>query len=294
MTGFGRGEASAGRFLVTVELRSVNHRFADLKIKLPSELVGLEQLLQSRVKKVVRRGRLDAVVNVSRQGGSPSPVEINRPLVDSYVRAARELKRQYGLSGEINIQALLSLPEVMRTCSASRPGRAQRSAVVKAFDTALRAHDAMRAREGEILGRDINKRLLMIGRLRERIEKRAPRMVGGYARRLQARIRRLEASKAGRLQPIDGTRVAQETAIAAEKADITEELVRLGGYLQQAGELMTSAREPAGKRLDFIMQEMNREANTINSKAIDISICRDALDIKAEVEKIREQVQNVE
>jgi uncharacterized protein (TIGR00255 family) len=174
--------------------------------------------------------------------------------------------------------------------------RDEQAALLAAFDAAMAAHDAMRDAEGRILARDLLQRVGTIGRLRDRIQKRAPRMLPHYVKRLKKRIEDLNGSsgRGPRGLEIDPSRLAQEVALLAERSDITEELVRLAGYLEQMRAMLSDAKEPVGKKLDFIMQEMNREANTINSKAIDLAICQDALQMKAEVEKIREQVQNIE
>lgn len=292
MTGYGRAEASAGSFRAAVEIRSVNHRFADLKIKVPAELTGLEPPLHERLQKTVHRGRLDVSVSVAQGASEGTPLEINRPLVASYVRAADQLRQEFGLDGGITLEGILSLPDVVKARPAALAlAREHRTALMEAFEGALNDFETMRRREGDILARDITRRLGGIGRLHDRIARRAPKMVPLYARRLRARIRELDAVGPG---GVDKGRLAQEVALIAERSDITEELVRLAGYLEQLRGLMADAAEPVGKKLDFIMQEMNREANTIGSKAIDLAICQDALELKAEVEKIREQVQNIE
>jgi len=218
--------------------------------------------------------------------------EINHQVVSSYLKAAEQVRIQYELPGEVGIQDVLALPDAIR----SRSGpvamtRENEAALLCAFDKAVAAHDAMRMEEGKILARDIGRRIVAIRKSCDSIRRRAPKMVPLYARRLKDRIKDLGSAAGGRLDP---TRLAQEVALAAERSDITEELVRLDGYIEQLAGLMADTKEPAGKKLDFIMQEMNREANTINSKALDLAICRDALAVKAEVEKIREQVQNIE
>ncbi|HZI94886.1 MAG TPA: YicC/YloC family endoribonuclease [Patescibacteria group bacterium] len=297
MTGFGRGEASAGPFRAAVEVRSVNHRFADLKIKLPTELAGLDQLLHQRIQGRVSRGRLDVNVSVSRGADEAPGMEINRPVVSSYVKAAESLKQEFGLAGEVTIQSILGLPDVLKSrISPGAASREEQEAVLAAFDAAMAAHDAMRLAEGKILARDMAGRIEVIRKLQERIAERAPNMLPLYVKRLKQRLGELDGAGAGgnRRIEIDDSRLAQEVALVADRSDITEELVRLAGYLEQLADLLGQASEPIGKKLDFIMQEMNREANTINSKAIDLSICQDAIDVKAEVEKIREQVQNIE
>ncbi|HEY3175131.1 MAG TPA: YicC/YloC family endoribonuclease [Candidatus Polarisedimenticolia bacterium] len=297
MTGYGRGEDSAGPFRALVELRSVNHRYAELRFKLPAEAAGLEGTLQKRLAQVVRRGRVDVNVGISRAADDAAPVEINRPMVVSYLKAAELLKDEYRLGGEISVQSVLSLPDVIRVKGGQTGLTSGEQAVVMgAFDRAVSAHDAMRAEEGRILERDIRGRVAAIGKRCARIAKRAPKMVPLYARRLRARLREIDGSagRGARLYDAKDARLAQEVALVAERSDITEEIVRLEGYLEQLGALLADSPEPPGKKLDFIMQEMNREANTINSKAIDLAICQDALEVKSEVEKIREQVQNVE
>ena len=297
MTGFGRGEASAGPFTAKVELRSVNHRFADLRLKLPSELHGLETVLNQRARKSIYRGHVELNVSITRGTRQTPPFVINRPVVDSYLKAARQLKSEYRLGGEITVEAVFALPDAIRVQAVSPDlNRREQAALLLAVDRAIARHDAMRIKEGKMLARDIKKRVDSIGKARSRIEKRAPQMVPLYAKRLDKRIRELNGSgghRGGRLR-IDESRLAQEVALVAERSDVTEELVRLAGHLDQLRDLMASKSGPVGKKLDFIMQEMNREANTINSKAIDLVMCQHALEVKAEVEKIREQVQNVE
>ena len=288
MTGFGRAQASAGPIQTTVEMRSVNHRYADLRVKLPADMASLEEAMQERLKKVVQRGRLDVIVSVARRRSGSAPVEVDAALVDSYIRAARRIQKRHRLAGELSLDTVMRFPEVIRPKEVDGPGAGGAALVMKAFDKALAAHDAMRMREGRILERDILRRMKSIDHLRERMVKRAPDVVPAHRKRLLERL-----DGAGGLR-VDEARLAQEVALAAEKADITEELVRLSGYVEQTGEIMKGAKEPVGKKLDFIMQEMNREANTINSKAVDLDLCRDALEVKAEVEKIREQVQNIE
>jgi len=288
MTGFGRAQVSSGPFQTTVEMRSVNHRYADLRVKLPADMGALEEAMQERLKKVVQRGRLDVTINVARRSRGSAPIEVDAPLIDSYIQAARRIQKRHRLAGELSLDTVMRLPDVIRPRDVNgAPGAGQEALVMKAFVKALAAHDAMRVREGKILERDIMRRMKAIDRLRERMEKRAPDVVPAHMRRLLARLNGAEAR-------VDEARLAQEVALAAEKADITEELVRLSGYIEQAGEILKASKEPIGKKLDFIMQEMNREANTINSKAVDLDLCRDALEVKAEVEKIREQVQNIE
>ena len=296
MTGYGRGESTAGEYAAIVEMRSVNHRYADIKLKLPAELADLERELQERIRGKVQRGRLEVTISVARAAGREAPWQVDRALVASYIAAAHAVREEFKLSGEVTLQTVLSLPDVIRGREPVNGAVGERrGAVLKALDGALASHEKMRAQEGEILARDILKRVARIEQLQGRIAKRAPKLLASYAKKLSRRaseLQRMLPDGAGKLP--DGTRLAQEVALLAEKADITEELVRLAGYLEQLGTLMTAKGEPVGKKLDFVMQEMNREANTINSKATDLAVCQDAIEIKAELEKIREQAQNIE
>ncbi|HKY32645.1 MAG TPA: YicC/YloC family endoribonuclease [Candidatus Polarisedimenticolia bacterium] len=297
MTGFGRGEASAGGVRATVELRSVNHRFADLKIRVPPELAEVEPQLQQTLQRSIGRGRVEVSVSMARDGAPAPSFDINRGLVASYVEAARSLRQEFGLHGDVSLEGVLSLPDVVRPKSSHRTADPEeRRALVEAFDRAVSAHDAMRRKEGRILVRDVRARAAAMKKLSASIARRARRVPALYARRLEGRVRELLRPAANKKQPlpIEASRLAQEVALLAERSDITEELVRFDGYLEQLGELLDAPAEPIGKKLDFIMQEMNREANTINSKAVDLAICQAAIEMKAEVEKIREQVQNIE
>ena len=293
MTGFGRGEAGSGGFRVTVELRSVNHRFAEARVRVPSDLAGLEAPLQQRVLRKVARGRVDATVNVARDESSAALFEVNRAAVASSVRVARSLKEEFGLDGGLSVSTLLSLPEALRgRQGSSEPSADERKALYQAFDAALDAHDAMRSREGQIMARDLGRRVTLIRKLVRRIARKAPAVAARQADRLRERVEEL-MGKSGVRAPVDPARLAQEAAILADRSDITEEIVRLEGHLEQIEGLLKDS-EPVGKRLDFLMQELNREANTINSKSGDLEIGQAAIEIKAEIEKLREQVQNVE
>ncbi len=296
MTGYGRGESAAGEYAAVVELRSVNHRFAEIKMKLPSELTELERELHERIRGKVHRGRLDVSVTLARPAGRPAPWQVDRALVGSYIAAARALREEFNLSGEVTLETVLALPDAIRFREEENgAGQARRGVIVAALEAALAAHEKMRSQEGEILARDIRGRVARIGKLTSRIAKRAPKLLASYAGKLSKRIAELQRKQpAGMQTGADASRLAQEVALMAERADITEELVRLDGYLEQLGSLMSARGEPVGKKLDFVMQEMNREANTINSKATDLGVCQDAIEIKAELEKIREQAQNIE
>ncbi len=240
MTAFGRGESSAGPFRATVEVRSVNHRFADLKIKLPADLARLEPILHRSLQKAVRRGRLDVTVSVSHASEDGHLFEVNRALVASYLKASEQIRADFGVEGRVSLETILSLPDAVQVrTSESHLGQEERAALLGAFDKALADHGAMREREGEILARDIRRRIDVIRKLQRRIAQRAPKMIPLYAKRLKARIKGLDrALGSGGGLGLDATRLAQEVALTAERSDITEELVRLAGYLEQLDTLL--------------------------------------------------------
>jgi uncharacterized protein (TIGR00255 family) len=289
MTGFGRGAAEEDEIRFEVEIKGVNHRFLDVKARLPAELVHLEPDLRARLKRCVGRGRVDVVANLRGSRKPGQRVEIQADLAGDYVAAARDLKRRFRLAGSIGLDRLLAMPGVVQMVSESEPLDGGAGAVLtRAFDEALAGFDATRTAEGLRLEEELRGRLAEIEEQTGRIEREGENLPESYAARLRDRVAALEA------RDLDPVRLAQEVALLADRVDITEEIVRLKGYLTQAGEALDGAQGPVGKTLDFIMQEMNREATTIASKAEALTICQAALAIRAAVEKIREQVQNVE
>jgi uncharacterized protein (TIGR00255 family) len=289
MTGFGRAERKSGSFLVGVEIRSVNHRHAELRVKVPSTLSGLEDGLRQRLAAAVSRGRVDATVSVSGLD-EVAPIEINHALIGAYLTAAGEVARKHGVNGDVPLQTLLSLPGAVSVRAADGALSApQRQAVEESFEAALGELQKARAIEGKHLAADFAKRLKTIATHRAKIEKAAKGVTTRYAKKLQQRVEEIGGGKL-----VEPARLAQEIAILASRSDITEELVRLEGHLNQAATFLKAGGDAVGKRLDFLLQEMHREANTVNSKSEDLGISREALAIKAEVEKLREQVQNIE
>jgi len=290
MTGFGRSESKSGPMLVAVEIRCVNHRFADLRVRVPRNLASMEEPLRQRLAGAVTRGRADATVSISGQV-SEAPVEVNHALIEAYLKAASEVGKRHKLAGEITLQSVLSLPGAVsvRGSDNGALSKSEERAVEKAFDKALKELTKARSREGKHLAADVGKRLALIQTHRAAIEERAGKSSTRYAKKLSERLSAIDDSP-----HIDPARLAQEVALLASRSDVTEELVRLDGHIRQAAVLLKGGKEPVGKRLDFLVQEMLREANTINSKSEELEISRSALAIKAEIEKIREQVQNIE
>jgi uncharacterized protein (TIGR00255 family) len=289
MTGFGRAERSAGSLRVGVEIRSLNHRHVEVRLKVPAALAALEEGLRKRLGAVVQRGRAEATVSLSGQDLA-APVEVNHSLIKGYLKAAGEVARRHNLAGEVTLETVLSLPGAvsLRTENGDISAR-ERKAVEAAFDSAVKELDRSRVREGKHLAGDLSKRFRAVERHRSAIARRSKGAATRWARRLKERLEQIDGAQA-----VDPSRLAQEVAFLASRCDITEELVRLRGHLEEALALLRGGREPIGRKLDFLLQELHREANTINSKLEDLEVSRHALAIKAEIEKIREQAQNIE
>ncbi len=290
MTGYGRGSAEGEGIRVEVEMKGVNHRFLDLKMKLPPELASCEADLRAQVQRAVGRARLDVAFALLTTRPPTYRLDLNRDLIAAHLNGARALKKQFGLRGSVALESVLGLPgAVALRPEATAHGNGLIRLAERALSEALRGYDAMRATEGERLAEALRGHLSAIGAEVETIEDAARALPEGYARRLRERV----ASLAGQTG-LDELRLAQEVALLADRLDITEEVVRLRGHLEQVTAALAEARGPVGKTLDFVMQEMNREANTIASKAECLPISQAALRIKAQVEQIREQAQNLE
>jgi uncharacterized protein (TIGR00255 family) len=291
MTGYGQGTAEADGLRVSIELRSVNNRFADLKLRLPDELVPFEPELRRAVLATVKRGRVELDLRVERTGESAAPLVLNRSVVDGALAAWKSLRDEYGIQGEWDLPTLMRVPGVFETASRGKElDEAARAVVDRALGIALEALDAERRREGQSLARDLLARVSSMDEHVVAVRDRAETVPAVMQRRIVERVQQLVTQIA-----LDPARVAQEAAFLADRADVTEELVRLSGHLAQARALLAESEgEPVGKRLDFLLQEIHRETNTIASKSADLEISRHALDLKADAEKIREQIQNLE
>jgi uncharacterized protein (TIGR00255 family) len=290
MTGFGRGGAERDGLRFEVEVKGVNHRFLDIKLRLPADYVRLEADLRGRVQKRVARGRVDITVNLTSRRPPVYRTEVRDDLVAEYLRAARAVKKKFRLRGTVGLEQALALPgAVLVSPQPAATGVDGAEPLVEAFQQALAEYDAMRAAEGKRLAHDVRGWLGEIAGQVATMRREAGTLPETYARRLRARVEAV-----ARERGLDDVRLAQEVALLADRVDITEELVRLEGYLDQAGNALDHPPGPVGKSLDFVMQEMSREATTITSKAEALSICQAALSVRGAVEKIREQVQNIE
>jgi len=277
-------------FAAGVEIKTVNNRYLDVHVRGPQEISALEMDVRKRVNARLSRGRVDLNINFDRTGEASS-YQINQAVVAAYVDALREIQHQFNLSGDIDVSAIARLPGAL-----SSPRNELTDEMIggieSAIDQALDNLEQMRTVEGETLANEMRNRLQTILQKIPLIESAAAGLADAYQQRLQKRISEL-TSRSGQAIELDPSRLAQEVAYLADRSDITEELARLRSHVEQFGEALESDEE-VGKRLDFLLQELNREANTVLSKSTEISIKEAALAIKAEVEKLREQVQNVE
>lgn len=287
MTGYGQGTASGETFTVTVDLRSVNNRNLDIHWRAPQDLASLEISLKKQVQAALSRGRVDVTVSFSQT--ADSAYELNRPLIRGYLEALRVMREEFGLAGDADLATITRLPNVLLPKTASNTlSEAVVQGVEAALTHALAALVAMRAVEGHELQKELLARVERIEKQVTTIESGANGLVDAYREKLRKRVTELLEKTS-----IDETRLAQEVAYLAERSDITEEIARLKSHLTQLRELLNGGDE-IGKKLDFLLQETNREANTILSKSAELTICDAAIEIKTEVEKLREQAQNVE
>ena len=287
MTGFGRGSAQGESFKVHVDMRTVNNRFLDIHTRLPQELASLEVPLKKQIQAALKRGRVDLTVSIDQL--KPATFEINRPLVSGYLSALAELKAEFGLVGDPSLELVAKLPGALQVSQDSGElDEALVAGVTKAVSEALVALAEMRVVEGQELATELTARLDSIESQLPSIEAAAASLPGIYREKLTRRLQDLLAGG-----QIDEVRLAQEAVMLADRSDIAEEITRLKSHIVQMREVLR-ADDEVGKRLDFLLQEMNREANTILSKSNDLAISDAAILIKTDVEKLREQGQNVE
>ncbi len=290
MTGYGRSEPSgAGSSRFTVEVRSVNNRYIDIQVKAPRELSVLEQRIRKSVQDRFSRGRFDVYIIRNGDKESAGRLVVNETLAGQYISALKDLKARFGLGGDVDVSFLAGFQDLFALTEVKEDMEAVWQVLSDGLAHALKGLDDMRAEEGGALVRDISGRLETIDRLLSSIHELAPASVEAARTRMSDVLRKLLHE-----QP-DPVRLAQEIAILAERTDVTEELTRLGSHMKQFRALLADpSGEAVGRKLDFLLQEMGRETNTIASKAMDAQISLSVVNIKAELEKIREQVQNIE
>lgn len=290
MTGFGRGEYSDGKRNVTAEIKTVNHRYSDISVKMPKRYSFAEEKIRTLAKKQIKRGKADVSIIVENLTEGDITVKLNTPVAEQYIGNLEELREKYGLSGDIDLSLVSSMPDVLKVIPDVEDEEEVCEVICKAVEIAAANLDEMRTAEGAKLAEDLLMRGEIIRGLVGKIDERAPLVAKEYKEKLEARIKELLEGKVD----VPEERILVEAAVFADKANITEELVRLDSHMNQLKAFLTESSGTVGKKLDFLVQEMNREANTIGSKANDLEITALMLETKSEIEKIREQVQNIE
>lgn len=288
MTGFGRSEIVTEQCKITVEIKAVNHRYCDLNIKIPKKLNSLENGVRSTIKKAVHRGKLDVYIGYEDLSEHAACVQLNKELGKAYYQAMKELSEELGIMNDVSTVRIARMPEVLMLDEAQLNPEEVESTLLQAVQQALVQFMDSREKEGQQLRDDILQKLHGMSGNITGIEERYPQMVGDYRRKLEDKVKELLSDS-----NMDEGRIATEVVIYADKICVDEETVRLRSHITSMEEELLRGGN-VGRKLDFIAQEMNREANTILSKANDITVSNMAIDLKTEIEKIREQVQNIE
>jgi uncharacterized protein (TIGR00255 family) len=290
MTGYGKAEAVLSDRKFMIEMKSVNHRFLEISLRLPGMLLPLEGEIKRRIGEQFSRGRIEATLRMESDGGSDTAgrFTLNLPLVRNYHALLGQIKEELHLGGEITLEMMAGFRDAFVPAETSQDPAALWEGLSAVLAEAIRTLTEMREKEGEILKRDLTARLDLVAGFLEGIAGRAPQVVLDYQKRLTDRVRELTGGMV-----MDEARLLQEVAIMAEKSDITEEIVRFRSHMDQFADLLAGA-DAAGRKIDFLIQEMGREINTIGSKSGDAEISRNVIEIKSELAKLREQVQNIE
>ena len=288
MTGYGAAKGEAAGLSLGVELKSVNNRYLDVSVKLPRALMFAEEPMRAAVAKHISRGKVDVFVTADAAASDSVEVRVNEALLRGYIAALTKAADDFGLANDMSLMSVCRLPDVLSTERRELDADELTAGLLEILERALAGYDAMREREGEKLRDDVLGRLDEIERLTALVEERAPQTVAEYRARLEQKLREtLEGL------PADDARVLTECAIFADRVAVDEETVRLRSHISQLRG-MASGASPIGRKMDFLIQELNRESNTIGSKCQSADIARVVVDLKAEIEKIREQIQNVE
>lgn len=288
MTGYGKGQASRNDISLTVEVKSVNHRYGDITVKVPRTLMVLEGEVRKQVGARLKRGRIDVYINLEFASDADKVPVLNRTLAENYLQVLEGMERSFELGGGVTVQLLAAQKDVITLKEAEPAVEDVRHCLEAALDKALATVEGMRRAEGKATRQDMEERFGNLERLLSEAAQRAPLIPQEWRLKLQERLARLENGF-----EFDPQRVAQEVALFADRCDISEELTRFKSHLQQFASLF-EIDEPVGRQMDFLVQELNREANTMGSKSNDVELTRLVVAIKAELEKIREQVQNIE
>ncbi len=290
MTGFGRGEYNDGKRSIIVEIKSVNHRYCDISVRMPRRYSFVEDKVKNTVKEKIKRGKVDVSIMVENLTENDVNIKLNTMLAQQYLDNLKALQASFELPGEITLQYVAGLPDVLKAIPDVDDEEEMTRCILTPVREAASNLEAMRSVEGEKLAADLVMRGGIIKDLVDRIEERAAEVPKAYTEKLRERIKEL----IGNSVTVPEDRILVEAAIFADKCSIAEELTSLNSHMDQMKEIIEKSSQPDGKKLDFLVLEMNREANTIGSKANDIAVTNLMLQVKAEIEKIREQVQNIE
>ena len=288
MTGYGRARETLNGRDITVEVRSVNNRYLDCTVKVPRAYIFVEDAVKSHVQKAVSRGKVDVFITIDATAADETVVSVNEPLARGYYQALIQLRDMFSLQDDLTAATLARFPDVLTVTKAEEDLESVATDICAVLDDALAAYNAMRTTEGGKLSEDIAGRAATIEAVVGKVEERSPQTVAAYREKLLSRMQEVLQSTA-----VDESRILTEAAIFADKIAVDEETVRLRSHIAQLRTMLQS-EQPIGRKLDFLIQEVNRECNTIGSKCNDLTIAQDVVNMKAEVEKIREQVQNIE
>jgi len=287
MTGFGRGKSDSGSFSVIVEIKTVNHRFTEMNIRMPRQLLKIEDKIKKKLSQYIRRGRVEVYISVEGEGIVTRKVHVDWKLIEEYYQFIQEAKSQYGIEGTITLQDLLNRNDLLYIEESEAGNEAIENLVLSAAEEAVVLLKQMRLAEGEVLKNDLLAIASQLETNVSELQKYAPLVVQSFKERLSKRMQEFGNGQ------LDESRILTEVAVFADKADINEEITRLRSHIQQFLQTLND-QEPIGRKLDFLVQEMNREANTIGSKANDSNIAKTVVEIKSLLEKLKEQVQNIE
>jgi uncharacterized protein (TIGR00255 family) len=289
MTGYGQASRGFGEYRLQVELKSVNHRYLEINVRLPREWLRLEDAVKQKLRVSLQRGKVDVFVNIARDDLVSHVVTIDWSLAEAYFNAAQQLKAKFGLSDTLSIQDFLQVPELIKLSDPTEAGNLLvQEQILHCLEDALQELWTMRRTEGNHLTNDLAERLSVIQSIHQLMRNLAPKVVEQYRNKLRIRMRELLEG-----MPYDENRLMQEVVIHTDRTNVDEELTRLESHFQQFDQLL-KAGEPVGRKLDFLLQEMNREVNTVGSKANDSELIQSVVEMKAELEKMREQVQNIQ
>jgi len=289
MTGFGRGEAAREQFKFVVEIKTVNHRYLDILIRMPKKLNQFEDRLKAIIKSKISRGRVEIYITSEESVADDFVITPNFTVLDQYQSALQAINARYGISDPITLSMLSRYPDALKTESKESDEETIWAALSEAAESALEALMDMRRREGATLRTDIMDRVNVVRATALEIDRFSPQILAAYRQKMTDRIREILADTV----ELDEGRILHEVAVYADKSNVAEEIVRLNCHLDQVDRILDDPA-PAGRKLDFLVQEMNREINTIGSKSPDLTIANHVIEAKSEIEKIREQIQNIE